>query len=645
MKGKKIISLLLGALMLGALCGCQPSATPTPLPPSSDSNQSDGNGGNNQDNNNQDDQQQPPPPAQKGEPLTLSKASGAYQNAFDLVITPATEGNQIYYTLDGSAPTTASAVYGDKIHIGDPSASYNYVLTNGVLIKDPRTYGYYNYGTNNAANVLRLLEVDASGKEVARKSATYFIGKQFTLPVVSLSMPKEKALSFYNDIENESKERAELEYFDFASGEHFALNTQIKVGGNWTKGYPYRTMNLNFNKDENGKKNTPVTAKIFGDRKARDGGELTGFKRFRLHSGGNAQVLNWFADAFTQRVAAEVSTSDGQYLQVATAGYRPCEVYLNGEYWGLYAIREHYSDVYFEQNYGVDKDEVLLVDRSPYVVDTDPAYSDRTVYNTRYFFEMAEDNEQEDGSGMKVATDFFDYLMEGGFQDDTKYAELSSKVDLTGLADMILLHFYTGNWDFMNNNIKMWRTDKIDESNPYADGKWRFCLHDLDFSFEFQWADLLVGGANGYELGRNYLDWYMGIASRDGGWLSKEQHCLLSAPMQNEQFRTLLLERAQVIYEIYTNARANQILNAMKAEVDAPMQRHVVRWGRSGYNYNSWLYFIQRTREVLYDRNYLKIPPEHNWVVAPDGGEYFYPNGDYFLKQVESTIRRFEYTL
>ena len=633
MKGKKVIALLVGLFMLGVTCACQPSeGTHDPSAPPSTGQVEDSTKPTTPPSTDDPPPSTDDPPAEEtGEPLTLSKESGAYATAFDLKISRAAAGNTIYYTLDGSVPTTSSAIYSNKIHIDDPSASYNYVLTGGVLIRDPRTYGNYHYGKNNAATVLRLLEVDSSGIEVARKTATYFVGKQFSLPVISLSMPKEKALSFYNDIDNESKERAELEYFDFTSGERFALNTQIKIGGNWTKGYPYRTMNLNFNKDENGKKNDPVKVKIFGDRAARDGGKLTKFKRFRLHSGGNAQVLNWFADAFTQKVAAEVSTAEGEYLQVATAGYRPCEVYLNGEYWGLYAIREHYSDVYFEQNYGVDKDEVLLVDRSPYVVESDPACSDKTVYNTKYFFEMAEDNEQEDGSGMAVATELFDYLMEGGFSDDTKYAELAKRVDLTGLADMILMHFYAGNWDFMNNNIKMWRTDKIDESNPYADGKWRFCLHDLDFSFEFQWADLNVGGANGYNLAPNYLDWYLGIASRDGGWLSKEQHCLFSAPMQNEQFRTLLRERAQVIYEIYTNARTKQILAEMKAEVDAPMQRHVVRWGREGYSYSSWLYFIDRTYNVLHDRNYFS--------------DNFYYNGDYFLKQVESTVRRFENTL
>ena len=619
MKIKRILAIILGIIMPITMGGCSlGDLSGTPENPSIS-----------------DDDNSPQAPEVKPA-LVLSQESGAYASAFDLNITPSNETNKIYYTIDGSVPTINSLLYNDKISIAEETNG-SYPLTNGVRW-DPDNYGYYNFGTGNSATVLRLLEVDANGKEVARKTATYFIGKQFTLPVVSLSLPIDNALSFYNDIEKESKERAEMAYFDFASGERFALNTQIKIGGNWTKGYAYRTMNVNFNKDENGKKNTPVKAKLFGDRAARDGSELTGFKRFRLHAGGNAQVTNWFGDAFTQRVAAEVPTEKGEYLQVATTGYRPCEVYLNGEYWGLYAIREHYSDVYFEQNYGVDKDEVLLVDRVWNLTLADEQ-KDPNAFNFKYKFELAEDNDAEDGSGMAVATGFFDYLMTTDFSDDANYAELDTKMDLVGLADMILVHFYAGDRDFMNNNIKMWRTDKTDAKNPYADGKWRFCLHDLDFAFESEWGDNNVrdkygNPANAYKLTPNFLDWYLGIAMLNWSYLDKEEHCLFSAPMQNAKFRELLYERAKVVREIYMNARVQSILSEMQEEIAEPMQRHVSRWGRYDYNYDKWLYHVYNTSDILYWRNCLR-----------DNGSPYFSDHDYFLRQVASTIERYEATL
>ena len=47
-------------------------------------------------------------------------------------------------------------------------------------------------------------------------------------------------------------------------------------------------------------------------------------------------------------------------LDGSTKASRPCVVYLNGEYWGLYVLEEDYSDNYFESHYGVNKDDVVV---------------------------------------------------------------------------------------------------------------------------------------------------------------------------------------------------------------------------------------------------------------------------------------------
>lgn len=607
-------------------------------------------------------------PSVTGGTLELSHESGAYGEEFSLTVSVSEKGNKVYYTLDGSDPTTASSRYRGSIAIYDDGAERDYALTNGVVYSS--AYGNYTYGTGNSCTVLKLLETDADGNEVARKTATYFIReggeRYFTIPVISLSLPQEDALSFYNDIENESKERAGLEYFDFSSGERFALNTQVKIGGNWTKGYPYRTVNLNFNKDENGKKNEPVTVDLFQGRTARNGEELTNFKRFRLHSGGNAQVTSWFADAFAQRVAAEVGTSNGEYITSATTGYRPCEVYLNGEYWGVYAIREHYSDVYFEQNYGVDKDDVILLDRNYNIRSGDETYADTSVYNVDYAFEVAEDDET--GSGMELANELFYFLMNMDFTKAENYQRFTEMVDVDSLIDMVLVHLYAGNWDFMNNNIKMWRTATVDPSNPYADGKWRFCLHDLDFAFENQWGDVGINGANGYLLvdndnifnwnvpreyysygldnivyrpGKNYLDFYLGyaysgIGASPAGWLSRAISCLLSSPMMNDSFRERFWERAAVVKEVYNSDLAKNILSSMKREIETPMRRHFSRWQRSGYTYSDWSAWVNNIEEVLSVRTYMR-----DYLNYFDGS-LMYINGDYFERQIEAAIWRFD---
>lgn len=611
-----------------------------------------------------------PPETEPGTSFALSHESGVYSSAITLTVSKEDPTHRIFYTFDCSEPTTKSAEYSRAIVISDDAATRSYPFTQAV-VHDPSTHGSYTYGTGNACTVVKFLETDAAGNEVSRTTKTYFIREEgasaFPLPVISISMPQQNAVSFYNDTENESKERAEMEYFDFSTGERFALNTQIKLGGNWTKGFPYRTMNVNFNKDENGEKNEPVTVKLFGDRPARDGSELTDFRRFRLHSGGNSQTLTWFGDAFVQRVAAEVPSDNGDFLTTATTGYRPCEVYLNGEYWGLYAIREHYSDVYFEQNYGVDKDDVILVDKAYNIVAGDPAYSDASVFNTTYHFELKEDDEA--GQGMALAEELFDFLYVTGeyetISDPEVYAQFEEMVDTESLIDLVLVNMYAGNWDFMNNNVKMWRTAHVDPENPYADGKWRFCLHDLDFSFEMQWGDNGLRNANGYLLytqsdyashgrvpiseytndtityrpGANYLDFYLGNAylTYNGiGQLDASYTCLLSSPARNAAFREAFAARAETVKQIYSSEQANTIINEMQEEVYVPMERHLLRWDRSDYDFNDWLGFVARTCDVLYTRNYLRDD-----LYYFDGG-MMYENGDYFDRQIEAAFWRFE---
>lgn len=658
MKPKKLIALLLSALLsisAFAFSACNPS---------------DGSSGN----DNKTDTSPKPEPDPDPEPivpvksaLTLSHESGAYTAPFSLTVTPKEESNRIYFTSDCSEPTVQSSLYESAISVSDNSTVRDYTLTNAVTQGDKNTYGVYRFETRNECTVLKFLETDKNGNEIARKTVSYFIrsgGENFfTLPVVSLSLPHEKALNFYNSTSTEPKERANLEYFDFANHERFTLNTQIKVGGNWTKGFAYRTINLNFNKDENGQKNTPVKIALFGDRTARNGKKLTNFKRFRLHSGGNAQLMSWFNDAFTQKVAADVPYNSS-YLNVATTGYRPAEVYLNGEYWGVYAIREHYSDVYFEQNYGVDKDDVILIDRT-------------TSANNKYAFAVSEDCEEE--TGYACAELLFDFLRANDLSIPSNWQTFCETVDIDSLIDLVLIHAYAGNWDFLYNNIKMWRTAHIDSSNPYADGKWRFCLHDLDFSFEQQWGDNGIYHANGYLLennddwlshtngsslksmlipyytgstdnivyrpGRNYLDFYLGQASLEYngiGYLSDNLSCLLSSPMKNSEFQKRMLARATAVKTIYNSSAAQSILSSMQAEIAAPMQRHLRRWihtdadGTSNmFTYSKWLGNVNNTATVLQDRAKMK-----DYLNYYDGG-YMYKNGDYFERQVEAAIYRF----
>lgn len=504
------------------------------------------------------------------EPLTLSHEGGIYSEAFDLTVSKSAASHTIYYTTNGSKPTTQSEKYKGKIRMEEKKDSS---VIDHVTPKEG-----YSFRDVHAGTPLRLLEVDKDGNTVAEKTATYLVKEDaeeyYTVPVICLTASLSDwfgANGMYNDLTEEKKIRAEMEYYDLSKGESFALNTQVKLGGNFTKQFPQRTLNLNFNKDENDEKNVPPSVDLFDGAMREDGtGTLQNLTRFRLHNGGNDWRAAFFTDAYAQAFAEDTA--------VSTTSSRPCIVYLNGAYWGLYIMREHYSAEYFRDNYGVDKDNVVLLDKS------------WANAGKPYNLEVKEYDEEE---AYAMYDSLMQLLYETDFTTDEGYQAFAEVVDVDSLIDLVLINAYVGNWDFMYNNFRFWRTAEVEEGNPYADTKWRFCLHDIDFSFEEE--DANNGLVEEDRLaGKSYLDFFLGnaaVAYNGLGTLSEEDTMIFAKPMENAAFRERVYERAQIIQEAFNAEKAEALQKEMVAQIKPLYSDQVKRWGSSGYSYNTWLDF------------------------------------------------------
>ncbi len=454
--------------------------------------------------------------------------------------------------------TSVDAILADDT--GGKCVSNNYIYN----VQIPK-----KYTLTTRQNVISISLIDNTTNEsVLNRSLTYIIDDNasefYTIPVVSISMPYDDYFGsqkgFYNKIREDISKRANIEYFDSKYDEYFYRNTQIKLGGNWTLGYPQRTLNLNLNKDENGNKNKPLTEHIFKERTAlgNKNQRLTSLKRIRLHNGGNCfEEHTGFNDAVIQNMMYGSN--------VSTTGYRPCITFLNGEYWGIYYIREHYKDVYFEANYGVEKDDVIL-------------------YELQGGFIFDDGDEENAQSNLN---DLLNYLKEDFSNDDVYQQFIDDYIDIDSFIDLFIAESYACNWDFVgnNNNLKMWKTSKIDDSNPYADGKWRFCLHDADFAFTENTNFLRK------DVDHSYANFEM-------------FKCLL----KNQNFRDRFYQRAVEL--IQTNLSANNgknILNSMVEEVEPFKVLSAKRWGQNDNFYSVWKNNIRNTLNYFDNRssNYL----------------------------------------
>jgi len=268
-----------------------------------------------------------------------------------------------------------------------------------------------------------------------------------------------------------------------------------------------------------------------------------------------------FGDAFFQAIAEGANCS--------TTSYRPCLVYLNGEFWGYYGLREKYSGAYFENNYGVDDDDVVI---------------SKLTGNTW------ETTEGDPDANEEYLKEFKSFYTKKNFKSEKVYNELITKyIDKDSFIDALILEAFAHNWDYVanSNNLQMWRTSVIKEGVPYYDGKLRICMHDLDFALQHNTGNYLVPKE------------YTGTKSND---YSYDRFILYHNLLSNESFRADLAARTKELFEtILAPERTTAILDRMAAELEPFFDDNAARWGM-GYTKQAWLDQINILRTRLSTR-------------------------------------------
>ncbi len=508
----------------------------------------------------------------------------------------------VYYTTNKTAATVNSNIFtrSDSIKITLNQRGNTLATTPLMVSVIPHTGGnanvhgsyvnnYYNknsYPMISVGTVINLIVV-RKGEIVFSTTNTYIAESNKPeygdYPIIALYMNFEDWMGstgiqgMYNSYTQDIIKRVNLEYFE--NGDGFSVNSQVKIGGGWSIGWPQRTMHLNFSKDENGNKQESIKFEMFGEDTLTEDGEdfLDKFTRFRLHNGGSCHDgANGSAnvnDALIHELCKNVTN-------VSTTEYRPAIVYLNGEYWGYYLMREHYSNDFYKYNYDVPESAVQYVDHR--------GTPQNNIYN-RYYLEdgdidtftpfLEEMYTYIGHSSTKTNADGTTTVVSApgkDFHDEAVYNEFISKyIDVDSFIDYVLIEAYCDNWDCMTNgnNYRMWRVDptnpKVDPTNPYCDGKLRFSLHDLDMALSqaYNANNRLVSVANASKY----------INSTQGG--SYQVNDLLAALMKSDLFRARLLERLEYIAKtVFEPTRVAKKLDEMHAELAPIYDDSKARW-------------------------------------------------------------------
>ncbi|MBQ1537936.1 MAG: CotH kinase family protein [Ruminococcus sp.] len=487
----------------------------------------------------------------------FSKESGFYSDNFDLTIS-APKGCTVYYTLDGSDPTTASQRADGNIRIYDRSSERN-VYSAKTDIAD----GYSAPSSPvDKATIVRAVAVDQNGNVSDIVTKTYFVGYtssdcEMNMRVISLVTDPynlfdyEKGIYVKGKIYDQSagdpskpwahpanytqdgkewERPAHITVFEKGTAAYSA-NVGIRIHGAATRSDAQKSFNLYARSDYGTKK---LKYDFFDGKLTNHKGEvIDSFDKLTLRNGGNDNKTK-IRDRLNQEMVG-----DRHY---GTQAQTECVVFLDGEFWGTYNIVEKLGKEYIADHYKVKEGSVCMI----------------------------KNGELSDGTDQGMAEfEQLKSLANTDLSDSAGYAKISELVDLKSFAEYMATELIVGNSDFGDNNYSLWKTETIDPDKKYADGKWRFLLFDTEY------GQGLYGQSNASTNAITTL-------KNKNKWITQ----LFFGLCENGDFRDLFLAAYfDQCNENFSSEKVLARLNELEQAYKASMGKTYVRYGWNG---NSW---------------------------------------------------------
>jgi hypothetical protein len=426
--------------------------------------------------------------------------SGLYGEA--VTITLSGDGD-IYYTTDGSRPTTKSTRYTDPIVVDGVTTIRTF------LVSGERTSIITNY--------------------------TYIIGTEHQLPVVSISIPQEY-LSGDKGILNHPEQTYEYEAVLtlLENGkEEFSIPFGFRLHGNDSRKEPKQNFQLRFRSEYGA---SELNYKVFEEL------DINSFNSLLLKGGSE----DWYGSIIRDEMATAIATGT---THLYTQAIKPVVLYLGGEYWGTYFIRERFSDDYVASHFDVSNESVdLLYSSGGYV----------------------QNGSAKDFSALKK------FCQNNDMSKKENYEYLCSQIDVLSLIDWYVCRSYMGDKDIAN--IRRFRTSE-------GDGKWRWMFFDMDWCFVHTTDDPITS-----------------IMAKSG------ENILMKAVLKSKQGRETFLKRcAELLDETLNEEYIIGVIDSLAEAIDSEMTRDRERWG---YSYKHWQNKVQKLRDYVADgartKNFLR---------------------------------------
>lgn len=413
---------------------------------------------------------------------------GIYNDIAQLSVVLSGDGD-IYYTLDGSVPNTAS-----------------YKYTQPFSINRTTTVRAICYGRDKLPS-----RVVTTG---------YIINENHTLPVLSVAVDPDAMFGgggIYVNYTQNIEIPCNLSLYE--NGNSFSADCGIKMFGHTGLQAAKKSFKINFRSRYG---DSLLTYPVYGE----DGPEV--YDSLIIRSGQDYPFAIFRDELFT-------SLCRDMGDNVLAQRDKFCILYINGEYRGIYCLKEAFSEFYYATNRGVTEESVDMVQA--------PVYPSSDIYQ------------------------FMNYLSSHDITDPEVYEYACTIFNMESLIDWLIIQGYSTNGD-VQQNLRYFRSSE-------NGGTYEWAFYDLDWAFYYHlpFTDVL---SNGREMNWQHLRYTMKI-------------------IQNPTFRKQFLERLS--YHLENTLSTENVLARIdyyEQLLEPEVARERDRWGGTVSGWHSQVNKLRR---------------------------------------------------
>ena len=419
----------------------------------------------------------------------VQTAEGVY-NDVDSVTVVLNGDGPLYYTLDGSTPTSKSKQYTQPLTLKSTTAVRVVCMEDGKLPSDVVT-------------------------------AVYIINENHTLPVVSIVADPSTLFGskgIYTNYWWDTEVRCNLKLFEL-DGNSFGIDCGLKMHGHTGLKSPKKSFKVNFR----GRYGQDIlTYPVYGE----EGPDVYDSLIIRA---GQDYPFSIFRDELFTSLARDISD------EMLAQRDKFSILYVNGEYYGIYCIKEAWTELMYAQKMGGSPENVEIVQA--------PVDDTHEIYHLTQF------------------------CRNNDMTNDANYEYVASKVDIDNLIDYMIIQGYCTNGD-VQQNLRYIRS----ADTGY---KWQLAFYDVDWSFYYHNA-------------------FKHVLSPHQSW----QHLSLTrGVMKNAQFREKFLARcSELMATTLSNENVVARIDYYENLLDPEVRRERKRWDN---NYNAWKLEVQNLRDFI----------------------------------------------